>query len=83
MRDAIMSSAFLSKEDRRAYLGAMQKDAKRGTRTRFPELNYERHGKVWRFLDSTTGAAVGPTYASKAELLADLERYAYDGGWRK
>jgi hypothetical protein len=30
----------------------------------------------WRFIHTETGAQVGPYYTSKAELLADLERYA-------
>jgi hypothetical protein len=45
--------------------------------TRFPELRYRRQGRgLWRVLDSSTGAAVGPHYGTRSELLADLERYA-------
>lgn len=45
-------------------------------RTRFPELNYQRQWDRWRIVTAEDGAAVGPQYRSKAELLADLERYA-------
>jgi hypothetical protein len=45
-------------------------------RTRFPDLNYQRQWDRWRFVTSEDGATVGPPYRSKAELLADLERYA-------
>lgn len=49
------------------------------TNTRFPELGYEKHGpSLWRIIDTETGSAVGPQYRTKAELLADLERYARD-----
>lgn len=51
------------------------------TPTRFAELGYEQHGpKLWRVVTTDTGSAVGPQYATKAELLADLERYAADYG---
>ena len=47
-------------------------------KTRFPELNYDETGKgLWRIMDDE-GATIGPHYASKSELLADLERYASD-----
>jgi hypothetical protein len=51
-------------------------------RTRYPELGYRQIGPRksdparWRFVDVSTDADVGAQYASKAELLADLERYA-------
>jgi hypothetical protein len=46
-------------------------------KTRFAELGYEQHAPgLWRIMSLDTPAAVGPHYASKAELLADLERYA-------
>lgn len=48
--------------------------------TRFLDtLAYRCDGpNLWRFYDITGDkpAAVGPQYQSKAELLADLERYA-------
>ena len=45
--------------------------------TRYPELNYQLQGAGnWRILDSSTGAAVGPSYRTRAELLADLARFA-------
>lgn len=47
--------------------------------TRFPELGYRMDGPgLWRIYDTDTESAVGPQYATKAELLADLERYARD-----
>lgn len=46
------------------------------TPTRFPELSYAKTGNVWRFVDNSTGRVVGPSYRTKAELLADVERYA-------
>jgi hypothetical protein len=52
-------------------------------KTRYPELDYEKQGNVWRCLDASTGQAVGPLYKTRAELLADLERYAHAGGWIK
>jgi len=52
--------------------------------TRFKELGYRQDGRaLWRIYDiSEPGreAAVGPQYASKTELLADLDRYAKDYG---
>ena len=49
--------------------------------TRFPELSYERqsHG-LWRIVDSADGSAIGPQYRTKAELLADLPRFADNYG---
>jgi hypothetical protein len=45
--------------------------------TRFAGLGYEKHGHgLWRMIDTSTGNAVGYHYETKAELLADLERYA-------
>lgn len=45
--------------------------------TRYPELGYASPlGKVWRFVDKSTGRGIGPFYTTKAELLADLERFA-------
>ena len=44
--------------------------------TRFPELGYTNIADHWRIIDTKTGAAVGPQYETKAELLADLERFA-------
>jgi len=46
-------------------------------RTRYAELAYEQHARdLWRIIDTSTGAAVGPQYKSRAELLADLRRFA-------
>jgi hypothetical protein len=50
-------------------------------RTRFPELDYQMQGRGnWRVIDNDGGHAVGPSYASKIELLADLPRYAREYG---
>lgn len=46
-------------------------------KTRFAELGYDNFGKnCWRIIDLSNGAAVGPIYRTKAELLADLHRFA-------
>jgi hypothetical protein len=47
--------------------------------TRFKELLYGHYPPIgWRFVDAETGALVGPAYATRAELLGDLDRYAFD-----
>jgi len=48
--------------------------------TRFKELGYHEWGAGnWRFV-TEDGAEVGRSYKTKAELLADLDRYARDYG---
>jgi hypothetical protein len=53
-------------------------------RTRYAELAYQHRGDHWRILDLTGGEpaedapGVGPQYRTRAELLADLDRYATD-----
>jgi hypothetical protein len=51
-------------------------------RTRFAELGYRCDGpSLWRIYDITdTPQPVGPQYRTKAELLADLDRYAKNFG---
>lgn len=56
--------------------------------TRFPELGYTKVAPgLWRCVDITSLAEyqfvpfVGPHYRTKAELLADLERY-HAACWR-
>jgi hypothetical protein len=52
-------------------------------RTRYPSLMYQHRIDHWRILDCTEPtwtAGVGPIYRSKAELLADLDRYAEANG---
>jgi hypothetical protein len=53
-------------------------------RTRFPELDYANICKgVWSFFNVDPDGRrnkVGPHYASKVELLCDLERYAKEFG---
>jgi hypothetical protein len=59
------------------------------TATRFPELGVQQQGpRLWRFVDLTDTerpfpSAVGDHYRTKAEAMADLERYIYAGGWRR
>ena len=48
--------------------------------TRYPELAYEKHGTIWRIIATDTNQAIGPFYKTKAELLADLTRYASEYG---
>ena len=52
--------------------------------TRFSVLGYRCDGRgLWRIYDvedRNSIAAVGPQYATKAALLADLERYANEYG---
>jgi hypothetical protein len=49
--------------------------------TRYPELAYEQHAKdLWRIIATDTQQAIGPFYKTKAELLADLNRYAKEYG---
>lgn len=46
-------------------------------RTRFTELGFTNVApSLWRFVDLSTGNCVGEQYRTKAELLADLSRYA-------
>jgi len=52
-------------------------------KTRYKTLGYRQDAPgLWRFYDLADNreAAVGPHYTSKAELLADLTRYAADYG---
>ena len=45
--------------------------------TRFPELGYKQIDlNCWMVIDKSDYRQVGPQYRTKAELLADLERYA-------
>ncbi len=47
--------------------------------TRFKELGYRQDAPdLWRIYDPDSQSAIGPFYKSKAELLADLDRYATD-----
>jgi hypothetical protein len=52
-------------------------------KTRFPELGYVHDGPaLWRIVDLTDArpSRIGPLYPSRAELLADLQRYAEQYG---
>ena len=50
-------------------------------RTRYTELGYRKDGpNLWRICATDDGSAVGPHYRTKAELLADLERFAAEFG---
>ncbi len=54
------------------------------TPTRYPDLLLDKvSAKDWRFADAETRMHVGPIYKSKSEALADLDGYAYRGGWVK
>lgn len=45
--------------------------------TRFAELKYAQISRQeWSFFATDTESRVGPIYRTKAELLADLTRYA-------
>jgi len=49
--------------------------------TRFPELGYRQDDRnCWRIYDLSDRKPVGAPYRTKAELLADLERYAEQFG---
>jgi hypothetical protein len=49
--------------------------------TRFPELAYiNQAAGLWRIVTTEDGATIGPQYRTKAELLADLDRYAREYG---
>ena len=52
-------------------------------KTRFHGLFYTHNGDHWRFINGEDGDqhAVGPQYATKAELLGDLTRYAAEYGY--
>jgi hypothetical protein len=50
-------------------------------KTRYPELGYEQYTRdLWRIVAVDEKSPVGPLYRSEAELLADLERYAWEFG---
>lgn len=55
-------------------------------KTRYQELGYAHlDTNLWRFVDlidggTIFGACTGPHYRTKAELLADLDRYAREFG---
>lgn len=50
-------------------------------KTQYPELGYRMDSVAnWRIVDTETDASIGPCYASKAELLADLYRFAKEFG---
>lgn len=47
----------------------------------FPDLSYRRDAPhIWRIVDAA-GYVVSRDYFSRAELLADLDRYASDYGY--
>jgi len=51
------------------------------TQTRYVELAYEQHDtNWWRIIDTDRQVTVGPHYRSRAELLADLDRFAQEYG---
>lgn len=51
------------------------------SQTRYVELGYRLDSpRNWRIVDKDSGSSVGPSYGSKGELLADLDRYAANFG---
>lgn len=45
--------------------------------TRYKELGWTKLGRsLYRFVDASTQACIGPYYATKTELFADMERFA-------
>jgi hypothetical protein len=52
---------------------------KNASPTRYAPLGFRQDfPKCWRIVDTDSGNSVGPQYGTRAELLADLERYARD-----
>ena len=50
--------------------------------TRFSGLGFTKIAPShWQFIDLESGSQIGPRYASKAELLADLSDYAQRAGF--
>jgi hypothetical protein len=50
-------------------------------KTQYPELGYRMDSPGnWRIVANETDSSIGPFYGSKAELLADLYRYAKEYG---
>ena len=46
-------------------------------KTRYPELDVVKDAtNLWRIIDTSTGARIGPQYHTKGELMADLARFA-------
>lgn len=49
--------------------------------TRYAELGYRQDvPDLWRIVDRTTRASIGPQYRTKGELFGDLDRLARDFG---
>lgn len=49
--------------------------------TRYKDLGFRQDApSLWRIIAMDTLCAVGPHYKTKAELLADLDRYAAEYG---
>lgn len=45
--------------------------------TRYAEFGYRQDAdRIWRVIDAETGAAIGPYYRTKVELLVDLDGFA-------
>lgn len=50
-------------------------------KTRYSELGYDNFGPgLWRIINVETGSETGQHYKTKAELLADLDRFAAEFG---
>ncbi len=51
--------------------------------SRYKELGWTKIDRnLYRFVDASTQNCIGPYYATKAELLADMDRFARDFGCR-
>ncbi|GAG23295.1 unnamed protein product [marine sediment metagenome] len=47
-------------------------------RTLWGVLGYQKHGDIWRFVETETNSVVGPQYPSEKVLLSDMRKYAKD-----
>lgn len=51
-------------------------------KTRFAGLGFANIARgLWMFIDLETGAQIGPQYARKDELLADIGNFASERGF--
>jgi transcriptional regulator with XRE-family HTH domain len=48
--------------------------------SRYPRLGYRRQGEVWRLVDMTTKACIGPEFASEPDLLRTLDQFSEVSG---
>jgi len=61
----------------------MTKQQFRVNKTRFADLGFSQIERgCWMFIDLETDAQIGPQYARKDELLADLSNFAAERGFQ-